>query len=177
MLLSSSRLVQSVPRALKNTPIPFLSRFKSSSASIASKSLAPPSKSPHPIFQSYRQPILLKTNVSDQKRFSSSIDPVLSDEEFNRLPLLEQTKVALNSPRPTSFVPLRKASLEDALKQGVSESPKGEASENSTKWSLRKLAWYGDRFWDQVVAEVMMVQDIEGSRIGSSSKLVDIAYL
>lgn len=101
----------------------------------------------------------------------------MSDEEFNRLPLLEQTKVALKTPRPTKFVPLQKSSLKDAVKQGVSVAPKGEACEDSTKWSLRKLAWYGDRFWDEVVVEVIMLQDIEGSRIGSSSELVDIAYL
>ena len=158
MLLSSSRPLQAVSRALSITHIPFSPRFKSSSASTASKSLAPLPKSPHPIFQSYRSPTLLIESISDARCFSSSNDSVISDDDFQRLSPLEQYKHALSTPLPTTFPRLHGSTLDAAMKLATKKNVDiTKASDFPLGLAVKQLAFHGDRIWEEVVVATLFV--------------------
>ncbi|GAA5834335.1 hypothetical protein JCM5353_007322 [Sporobolomyces roseus] len=174
MLRHVSRPVQAVPRVLKIALPPFLPRFKSSTASTASKSLAPPFKPPHPIFQSYSPPTRIFSKPSDQHRFRSTILDSLTDDEFNRLPPLEQIRLALTKAPQTTAPLLDSSMMQVALRLHTAGEVIGEEIEGAAlslqRMSLNRLAFLGDAIWSQAVIETLVVIGLDSMWARKPSK-------
>ncbi|GAA5921079.1 hypothetical protein JCM1841_005086 [Sporobolomyces salmonicolor] len=79
------------------------------------------------------------------------------DDEFNRLPALEQIRRAMHGPVPTELPQLRNDRLEALLFKGKDLWPLSEREERDFReaYHRERLEFVGDRIWEEVVVLVL----------------------